>query len=329
MNNVRTTRSISAGEPMSVDRSLLEYLKPKVGERYSRIEAYCDLLSRAANSPYTAKCAGQQIELLPGQCVITVSDLARKWQWQRATVRQFLDGLVALGLLEMKPFVKSYVFTVKQHSMLSLQVCDTDDVLNFCNLLFARYLLGRASLEEVADSYGKYYGMMADHAGGQSKTDTATKAVFKHQTALFRHLMSLIAVRLADTHEVPAALADTARLLFGRDRLWNWQDVMADIGILASAFNAQVKPSQLAEARAVHGEAELTLLDGIHEYCTTVFSAIASIDGNEASPTTHDEPQEARHKGISDNSARTSGTVPKTSGASSKDEVPTSVGSAG
>ena len=40
MNNVRTTRSISAGEPMSVDRSLLEYLKPKVGERYSRIEAY-------------------------------------------------------------------------------------------------------------------------------------------------------------------------------------------------------------------------------------------------------------------------------------------------
>ena len=99
MNSVRTTHSLSAEEHTSVDRSLLEYLKPKAEERYSRIEAYCDLLARASNSPYTAKCAGQQIDLLPGQCVLTISDLARKWQWQRATVRQFLDGLVALGLL--------------------------------------------------------------------------------------------------------------------------------------------------------------------------------------------------------------------------------------
>ena len=122
MNSVRTTHSLSAEEHTSVDRSLLEYLKPKAEERYSRIEAYCDLLARASNSPYTAQCAGQQIDLLPGQCVLTISDLARKWQWQRATVRQFLDGLVALGLLEMKPFVKSYVFTIRQHSSLAVMM---------------------------------------------------------------------------------------------------------------------------------------------------------------------------------------------------------------
>ena len=181
MNNVITTHPHSAEEHTSVDRSLLEYLKPKPCERYSRIEAYCDLLARAATSPYTAKCAGQQIDLLPGQCVLTISDLARKWQWQRATVRQFLDGLVALGLLEAKPFVKSYVITIRQQSNLSLVVHSKDDILDFCHLLFARYLLGRTSLEEVARSYGTYYEMIAAHGSGQADEEAATKQVCQHQ----------------------------------------------------------------------------------------------------------------------------------------------------
>ena len=33
----------------SVDRSLLEFLKPKAEERYSKLEAYCDLLSKASS----------------------------------------------------------------------------------------------------------------------------------------------------------------------------------------------------------------------------------------------------------------------------------------
>lgn len=33
-----------ADKPMGVDRSLLEFLKPKAEERYSKLEAYCDLL---------------------------------------------------------------------------------------------------------------------------------------------------------------------------------------------------------------------------------------------------------------------------------------------
>ena len=35
-----------------VDRSLLEFLKPKAEERYSKLEAYCDLLSKASSGAY-------------------------------------------------------------------------------------------------------------------------------------------------------------------------------------------------------------------------------------------------------------------------------------
>ena len=36
-----------ADKSKGVDRSLLEFLKPKAEERYSKLEAYCDLLSKA------------------------------------------------------------------------------------------------------------------------------------------------------------------------------------------------------------------------------------------------------------------------------------------
>ena len=35
-----------------VDRSLLEFLKPKAEERYSKLEAYCELLSKASSGAY-------------------------------------------------------------------------------------------------------------------------------------------------------------------------------------------------------------------------------------------------------------------------------------
>jgi len=328
MNSVRTTHSHPAEEHTSVDRSLLEYLKPKPCERYSRIEAYCDLLARAATSPYSAKCAGQQIDLLPGQCVLTISDLARKWQWQRATVRQFLDGLVALGLLEAKPFVKSYVITIRQQSCLSLTVHTKDDILDFSHLLFARYLLGRSSLEEVARSYGTYYEIIAAHGSGQADEDAATKRISQHQILQFHHLMTMLAILASDKQDVPANLADSLRLLFGRDHQWNWQEVMTDLGIMSSAFKEHTKPSQLAEAKAAHGEAELVLLDSIHAYYMTVFPAIASDDGSDNSIMPHGGSQGTQHEDLTDSYARTSETAHKPAGASIEDKTPTSVCSA-
>lgn len=72
----------SDGEtPQSVDRSLLEFLKPKSEERYSKLEAYCDLLSRASAGAYATPEAEGALQLLPGQFVATISELSRQWKW--------------------------------------------------------------------------------------------------------------------------------------------------------------------------------------------------------------------------------------------------------
>ena len=63
-----------------VDRSLLEFLKPKAEERYSKLEAYCDLLSKASSGAYQSPGTDGALQLLPGQFVATISELARQWQ---------------------------------------------------------------------------------------------------------------------------------------------------------------------------------------------------------------------------------------------------------
>jgi DNA-binding IclR family transcriptional regulator len=39
--------------------------------------------------------------------------LAKDWQWQRSTVRTFLNSLVALGYLKMTPCGKHCIFTMR------------------------------------------------------------------------------------------------------------------------------------------------------------------------------------------------------------------------
>ncbi|MEE1080316.1 MAG: hypothetical protein U0L19_04230, partial [Bacteroidales bacterium] len=72
-------------DTQSADRSLLEYLKPKSEDRFSKLEAYCDLLSRASSGAFVAANGERREELVPGQFVASISELARKWKWQRAT----------------------------------------------------------------------------------------------------------------------------------------------------------------------------------------------------------------------------------------------------
>lgn len=128
-----------------VDRSLLEFLKPKAEERYSKLEAYCDLLSKASSGAYQSPGTDGALQLLPGQFVATISELARQWQWQRATVRQFISGLTKLGQLSVEPYSKSFIFSVNLEQRLSLLIESPDDILDFCAMQFIRFIKGRAT----------------------------------------------------------------------------------------------------------------------------------------------------------------------------------------
>lgn len=254
-----------ADKPMGVDRSLLEFLKPKAEERYSKLEAYCDLLSKATSGAYQALGTEGTLQLLPGQFITTISELARQWQWQRATVRQFISGLTNLGQLSVEPYSKSFIFSVNLEQRLSLLIESPDDILDFCAMQFVRFIKGRTTAEEVADSYSRYYDLKMNMVKQEGCGGIPARRVLNQQALVFDTLAVTILRVLNMEKELPDDLSDSVNLLFGKDHVWDWHKVIDALGILAT-ISGNTKPSYMDVVATRYSKAEIILLDCIFEH---------------------------------------------------------------
>ncbi len=97
---------------ISASAMMFDYLKEKVGERRTKIEAYCDLLDKATECFASPFVRNSDRKLVPGQCHVTITDLAEGWHWHRATVRSFLEHLEDFGQLTVEHLQKSIVINM-------------------------------------------------------------------------------------------------------------------------------------------------------------------------------------------------------------------------
>ena len=266
MTNNKNNYASELNDPQGIDRSLLEYLKPKSEDRYSKLEAYCDLLTRATSGTYSTSVVVGNLKILPGQFVATISELARKWQWQRATVRQFLTGLVNLGHLNMEQYSKSYVFSVSQKQRLSLFVETPSDILDFNALQFVRFIKGRNTAGQVAQSYNCYFNKVMELAVTENDGGRPARHVLKQQGQVFDSLAKSIFQVLKMEKEMPEEMTDSTGLLFGKDHVWDWHKVIATLGIRAAALRTNSKPSYMAEVTSEYSKGEVILMDCIFEH---------------------------------------------------------------
>ena len=137
---------------------VFDFLKEKVGERKTRTEAYCDLLDKAQAgfvSPFLRKL---DYELRPGQCHVTVSDLAADWHWHRATVRSFLDTLESLGQLERTKLTKSMVITMPVQDPRTSDtsvVYGTHSFVRQLNKALSDWVIGKTDTAEIGATCGQ------------------------------------------------------------------------------------------------------------------------------------------------------------------------------
>ena len=84
---------------IQIDNDLFAYLHPESGEKYSKMAAFRNLVEIAVGDkkefPAIAK------PLPEGQVALTVSGLAKHWNWHRTTVRKFLSELERLGSVKV------------------------------------------------------------------------------------------------------------------------------------------------------------------------------------------------------------------------------------
>lgn len=92
---------------------MIEYLCVPTKFGASRLSAYLDLLSQAAETTTPYKPVyGRTFDLTDGQLVTGITDLADRWSWARETVRKFLDQMETFRLLSKQPLDRCSLITM-------------------------------------------------------------------------------------------------------------------------------------------------------------------------------------------------------------------------
>ena len=236
MTNVISNQITDIRANQSIERSLLEFLKPKSEGRFSRLEAYCDLLAQAASDSYTVKVVGQQLMLQPGQFISSISELSRKWQWQRATVRQFVDGLQAIQQLDIKPISKVFLFTVNSAQYLSVRIKDVEDLKLFSDMQFKRFINGTATVKETAESLDLYFLYLLETMEKESGLNGACETLCKQQYDTFINYLSSVFF-LEDSHiKLPHDLELAIHNYIGYDQICSWYKLVNMLSIVRTSL---------------------------------------------------------------------------------------------
>ena len=84
---------------IQIDNGLLAYLNPESGDKCSKMAAFRNLIEIATGDkkefPAIAKPLPER------QVALTVSGLAKHWNWHRTTVRKFLTALEEAGAVKV------------------------------------------------------------------------------------------------------------------------------------------------------------------------------------------------------------------------------------
>ena len=142
---------------VSAEVSMFDYLQEKVGERKTRIEAYCDLMEKASArfvSPFLKK-SDQSLD--KNQCHVTITDLAAEWKWHRATVRTFLERLEEYRQLTIERLPKSMVITMPSPANLQTTIIGkpTDLFSDEVSHMLSEWAVGNITAKDAGSAIGK------------------------------------------------------------------------------------------------------------------------------------------------------------------------------
>ena len=97
-------------------------------ERFSKGQAWVDLLLMANHSDKKIVFNGQMMVVKRGQYLTSMLKLAEKWQWDRKTVKSFLSLLSRDKMISVETDNHKTLITIENYSI--FQMCDSDDMDN-------------------------------------------------------------------------------------------------------------------------------------------------------------------------------------------------------
>jgi predicted transcriptional regulator len=145
------------GYCLDLDMELFEFLRSHGSDRFTKLDAFCDLINRL---PVTKM--GEEYDslkkLLPYESDTfraTITELAQSWHWHRATVRTFLDGLEKLGYLTKELDGKEYIFKIKMVSNVVIPISMQDIMRTTMMVIIEKYFNSDMTDEQIAEAFEK------------------------------------------------------------------------------------------------------------------------------------------------------------------------------
>jgi hypothetical protein len=147
---------------MENDMALLQFLRSKNTERFTKLDAFCYLIGKMSGQDKAHKGDSSKdiSPLCHGEFTGSISELANDWHWHRATVRSFLDGLESLGVIKRELQGRDYTFILRTHTSLSIPIITYDTVLEVAYLLLQHWDEYNLSPKFLAAYFEAYDGTM-------------------------------------------------------------------------------------------------------------------------------------------------------------------------
>ena len=175
---------------MGSDTRLLHYLRSKNGDRFTKIDAFCDLIDRMTEQSKGRKGINETTPspLQYGQFTGSISELAKDWHWHRATVRTFLDGLESQGFLTRQLDGRSYIFRLRTSTGVTVPVDNSETLLTIGYFLLRHWDEFNLSADVLAKYFEEYETLYVDSYEGNDLDRELAELKTRVITEAFGHL---------------------------------------------------------------------------------------------------------------------------------------------
>ena len=254
-----------------VDKPLLDFLRPRIEGKFSKLDAYCFLLDKAVaeadnqRMQDVRKNSDDKWTLKPFE--VTVTDLAKTWNWHRATTRKFLNELVVMGMLKKEALQKNCIIEM----CVSAGNTYGDDVLSADNIStqIAALISGKIPLDKAAFLFGQLTACNdSSMSGRQTDVDGAVRNI---PYGIIHHMLVWQLHDLPTGHQADNDVIPILHELYTIHHKGEWSTLLERLTDFSAVLHGDILPSRHPSFDGIPND-EATLLDRMFRYYRNLLS---------------------------------------------------------
>lgn len=259
------------GYRILVDKPLLDFLRPRTEGKFSKLDAYCFLLDKAvaeSDNPQMQDVhddSNNKWTLKPFE--VTVTDLAKTWNWHRATTRKFLNELAVMGMLKKEALQKSCIIEM------CVSACKThgDGVLTAESIStqIAALISGTISLDKAVCLFGQLTACNDSSMSGKHAADDGV--VRNMPYGIIHHMLLWQLHGLPTEHHADNVVIPILHELYTIHHKGEWSTLLERLTDFSAVLHGDILPSKHPSFDGISND-EAILLDRMFRYYRNLLS---------------------------------------------------------